>query len=83
MAAWWVLLATMSGRVPAARSDSPGWLSWLTVTVLILLGVLLTWLLLLQQGAETSFLVVVGISVVLAAVLLPAWAVYGLDRDEE
>lgn len=82
MAAWWGLLAKMSGRVPAARSDSPGWLSWLTATVLILLGVLLAWLILLQQGAGTAFLVVVGISVVLAAVLLPAWAVYGLDREE-
>lgn len=72
----------MSGSVPAVRSDSPSWLSWLTVTVVSLAAILLGGFISLANGAGWVFLTVLGVGLVLAALILPAWAVYGLDETE-
>lgn len=72
----------MSGSVPAVSSDSPRWLTWLTFTVLCLLGFLLVGLISLANGAGWVFLGMLGVGLVLAAIILPAWAVYGLDETQ-
>lgn len=72
----------MAGSVPAARTDSPGWLGLMTVTVLVLAAVLLAWLTILASGAMQLFLPVVAASIV-AALLIPVWAVFGLDDTDD
>lgn len=72
----------MAGSVPAARTDSPGWLGLMTVTVLVLLAVLLAWVTILAYGSIGLFLPVVVASIAIA-LIIPAWAVFGLDGDEE
>ncbi len=74
----------MAGRVPAARSDSPGWIAWLTFTVLFLFVVLVSWIWIFSAGSEDHFLFHVLGAIILAALILPAWAVFRLeDSDEE
>lgn len=70
----------MSGTVSPERSDAPEWLGWLTFTVLSLLLVLVVGFVSLASGAMTTFYVVGGIALVLASLVLPAWAIYGLDE---
>lgn len=72
----------MSGSVPAVRSDSPEWLTWLTITVLCLLSFLLIGFIALANGAGNVFLGMMIVGLVLAAIVLPAWAVYGLDDGD-
>lgn len=73
----------MAGSVPAARSDSTGWLTWLTFTVLFLMFILVSWLFIFAAGHESQFLYHVIAATVVAALLLPAWAVFYLTRHEE
>lgn len=70
----------MSGSVPAARSESPGWIGWLTLLVCALAGVLLVGLISLANGSGWVFLGMIGIGI-LIALGLPAWAIWGLDDD--
>lgn len=73
----------MAGPVPAARSDSPGWMTWLTFTVLFLMFVLTSWVFIFASGHESQFLYHVVAATIVAALLLPAWAIYFLSRHEE
>lgn len=73
----------MAGNVPAARSDSPGWIGWLTFTVLFLFTILVSWITIFAYDIEEHFLVHVAVALVLAALLLPAWAIFRLDRADD
>lgn len=72
----------MSGTVPAERSSSPGWGKWLLVTLLFLAGVLLAGFITLAHGAGNAFLIMLLVSLLLATLLLPVWAIVGLDETE-
>lgn len=72
----------MSGTVAPERSSAPEWGRWLTLTVLMLAAVLLVGLISLANGASTVFLIGIVVFLVLSVFVLPAWAVYGMDKTK-
>ncbi len=73
----------MAGSVPAERSKSPGWLAWTTFTVLFLMFVLVSWLYIFAFGLEEDFIYHVIAATVIAALILPAWAIFHLSKPED
>lgn len=73
----------MSGTVAPERSEAPEWGKWLIFTVLFLLSVLLVSLVSLANGSGTVFVVSLLVGLLFATLVIPVWAIYGLDTSDE